>query len=347
VTFHPTALALALTALISTVLLAGTLPFAFDVLQRWDLSRSDAAQLSRERRVELVSTIVALVLFANLGSLLAFVMTTDRIASQLVGAMCAAGALNANPWGYPTLGLGLAVFFVASAWLVTHAVNRRGFDYPLVRAQHALLFVLAPLVAAYGATMLVYFGAIDPAVITSCCSTLFDDARADAPAHDLAALPPAVAIAVFAALFAALVGLGARVVRSARGALPYTLVALATFAAAIALVVSVLAPYTYELPHHHCPFCVLKREYGFVGYGLYGGAFTGAALAIGVTVAGVGARLPSLSVAGPKLARRFAAGSLAGFTLFTGLAIAIVARSQLVLFEAPFVDVLLGSFGGP
>jgi hypothetical protein len=27
--------------------------------------------------------------------------------------------------------------------------------------------------------------------------------------------------------------------------------------------------YIYELPTHHCPFDILQREYGFIGYPLY------------------------------------------------------------------------------
>ncbi|MCK6549530.1 hypothetical protein L6R52_27065, partial [Myxococcota bacterium] len=246
---HPAAVVLLVTSLLATMMLVGTLPSAVDVLRHWDLSRSDEAQLRRERRVELVSAIVALVLVAVLASLATFVLAADRIATQLVGAMCAAGALNASPAGHHTLALGVAVFFVASAWLVAHAVNRRGFDYPLVRAQHALLFALAPLVAAYGAAMHAYFRAISPAAITSCCSTLFDDASSSGLSSDLASLDPALAIAMFAALAVVLGALGVWVFVGGRGTVAFTITALATFGAAIALTVSVLAPYAYEHPH--------------------------------------------------------------------------------------------------
>jgi hypothetical protein len=38
-------------------------------------------------------------------------------------------------------------------------------------------------------------------------------------------------------------------------------------------VVSFLSLYIYQLPTHHCPFDMLQRGYGFVGYALYGALF--------------------------------------------------------------------------
>jgi hypothetical protein len=51
----------------------------------------------------------------------------------------------------------------------------------------------------------------------------------------------------------------------------------------LAAVVSWLSPYVYELPTHHCPFCLLQREYRWVGYLLCGALLGG-----GLTGAGVG-----------------------------------------------------------
>jgi len=34
-------------------------------------------------------------------------------------------------------------------------------------------------------------------------------------------------------------------------------------------ILSFISVYFYELPTHHCPFCILQKEYGYVGYPLY------------------------------------------------------------------------------
>ena len=74
----------------------------------------------------------------------------------------------------------------------------------------------------------------------------------------------------------------------------------------IAAIVAFVSPYVYELPTHHCPFCLLQREYGYVGYALY-------AALLGATVGGVGvgALMPfrsmeSLAQAVPAIQRRLA-----------------------------------------
>jgi hypothetical protein len=35
------------------------------------------------------------------------------------------------------------------------------------------------------------------------------------------------------------------------------------------------SPYIYELPTHHCPFCILQSEYFYIGYFLYATLFLG------------------------------------------------------------------------
>ena len=46
---------------------------------------------------------------------------------------------------------------------------------------------------------------------------------------------------------------------------------------ALVAVVSAVSIYIYENPHHHCPFCLLKREYNYIGFALYVPLFLGTA----------------------------------------------------------------------
>jgi hypothetical protein len=103
----------------------------------------------------------------------------------------------------------------------------------------------------------------------------------------------------------------------------------ATFLVSSAALVSFICLYFYELPSHHCPFCILQKEYHYIGYALY-------ATLLGGTVGGlgVGALMPfagcaSLSGITPGIQRRLAVMALVLFLMFT---LIVVVR----MFTTPF-----------
>jgi len=75
------------------------------ILRRWDLRSGSELQLLLERKTYLVSTLLAYAFAFQLGSLFLFIYTADHLHTLFVGAMCAAGSLYVNPFGYPTLFL--------------------------------------------------------------------------------------------------------------------------------------------------------------------------------------------------------------------------------------------------
>ena len=101
----------------------------------------------------------------------------------------------------------------------------------------------------------------------------------------------------------------------------FALLAVVLGAVSLAAVLSWVAPAYYELPTHHCPFCLLSPEVGYVGYPLY------LLLAVAV-VSGVGTGLvrglrrldPSGSVP-PAAERRLCLTSMASFVLIGLIAV--------------------------
>jgi len=53
------------------------------------------------------------------------------------------------------------------------------------------------------------------------------------------------------------------------------------FIIALVSVVSFISLYIYELPTHHCPFCIIMEDYHYIGYLLY-------LLLFGAVVSGIG-----------------------------------------------------------
>ena len=112
----------------------------------------------------------------------------------------------------------------------------------------------------------------------------------------------------------------------------YGVVSAGLFVTAITAVVSVLSLYVYEHPHHHCPFCLLKREYGYFGFFLYAPLFLGAALGLAAGVLGALQTPDSLRAEMPAFLRRLVIASAAGFAAFGVLSLWIIWSSRLILF---------------
>lgn len=329
--FQMPILALLLVAALAAATAIWSGGFALRVLRHWDLASMSRAQVQMERTTELVSTLFGAVMLAELAALLLFVFNADRMAALFVGAMCAVGTLNVNGYGFPALYLKIGVFFAAVLWLILDRADRSGRDYPLTRVKYAALLAMLPLVLADGATELAYFLNLRTDVITSCCSKLFTPNNPNI-ANDMASVGPGLALGLLAAAGAVLAAAGLRVLRTGRGQLLYALASAAVFAAALTAIVAVISLYIYEDPNHHCPFCVLKPEYGYYGYALYIPLFTATALGVGSGALSLWRRTPSLAGPLPGMIRRQVIWSLAGFGLFGLATIGAILRSHLILF---------------
>ena len=326
----PAVLALNGVALTVTGLMLLAAGFAYQVVRHWDIDSGSALQLKLERRTYLIATLVSWCLTANIVSLLLFVATAEQMANQFVGAMCATGVLNANPWGWPTLFLKIAVFFLSSSWLMLNYVDNRAPDYPLVRVKYGLLLAIAPWVALEATVQLRFFMKLNPNLITSCCGSLFT-AQGEGVAATVAALDPVVSLLGMYASGLVLFGLGAHYWRRRRGVVAFTSAGVLAFLTALAAIVSCVALYLYEHPHHHCPFCILKGGHGYVGYWLYVPLFTATAFVLGVGLFTRWALVPSLTHVIAQEGRRFTAYALALFGVFYGVATYAVLGSNLTM----------------
>jgi hypothetical protein len=88
----------------------------------------------------------------------------------------------------------------------------------------------------------------------------------------------------------------------------------------VAALISFISVYFYELPTHHCPFCILQGEYHYVGYLIYA-AVLGGCLQRRVWVLSPAA--PSRASRNPPRIRRLTAAALAFYSI---LAVVVIHR---------------------
>lgn len=325
---HPAIIALLAASILITSLVLYALWYGVQILRSWDLLSGSSLQLDLERRTYLISTVLAYVFGFQLASLFLLIYTADSLSTLFTGAMCAAGTFNANAYGYPLLVLKVLNFLLAGLWLTVNHADNRAYDYPLIRKKYGLLLLLAPFIALETFLQTRYFLGLRPDVITSCCGSLFS-VNSSGVAADLAALPAIPLQYAFTGIMAATVALGVAVAVTGRGGYAFSFAAAMAFIIGIASLIAFISPAIYELPTHHCPFCVLQKEYGYIGYLFYAALLGGAVTGMGVGILMPFRSIPSLVVIIPSLQRKLAFLSVIFYSSASLLTLVTVFRSNL------------------
>ena len=136
----PAIIALTLGSVLIALITGYAAGIGIQILRWWDIHSGSDRQLSLERKTYLIATVLSYVMTFELASLFLFVYTADHMHGLFIGAMCAAGTLNANDWGYPALVLKTVNFLACGVWLIVNYLDNRGYDYPLIRFKYRLLF---------------------------------------------------------------------------------------------------------------------------------------------------------------------------------------------------------------
>ncbi len=228
------------------------------------------------------------------------------------------GHLHVNGFGYPSIVLKIINLLAAGIFLIVNFVDNSAPDYPLIKKKYVFLLAITPLVLAENVTLSSYFVGLDPNIITSCCGSLFSEG-ARSISSEIVSLPPRFMGPAFYGAMAASVVSGCTVYFKGKGVYLFSVIMTLGFMVAVLSTISFISPYIYELPTHHCPFCILQGEYGYVGYPLYAALLGGAVFGLGA-----GAIMPyrntsSLRLFIPHVQKRLVMLSVICYLLFTAI----------------------------
>lgn len=331
-TLQPSGIALQTLSLLVLLSFGWGAFWAWRILEGWDPESASERQLRLEQRVWLLSAVVSRACLAQGLSLALFLHTADSLHRILPGAMCAAGSLNANAYGYPALLMKAGNGMLCGLWLILHRTDRLAEGFPLLHSRCRMLLGILPLAAFEFELQWEYFRNLTADGPVSCCEVLFNAEGRNVLAW-IASLPVVPLEISFFAVMALTLAAGAHVLLRRKGTSLFGWAGLAVFPLTLVSLIAFVSPYLYELPTHHCPFCILQREYAYIGYAIYASLLSGTLAAAGALVLSRCVGRPGLEGIVPRMQARLVAIGLLSYGLLTAIVTHAVLSSNLILVE--------------
>jgi len=235
----------------------------------WNLNSVSKSQYKLEKQSFLTATIIKYIFVIKVPLFLFFIFTLDKISNVLTGAMCAAGVVDATPYGTYLFILKIINIYLFAYWLVLHSEDIKHEDQPFTKLKFGIFIVAFFFFISELILEGVMFSSIDVDKMVSCCGTLYSSSATSA-ISSIFSIDTAVLLTAFYTNFLLIV-LFYFLKRKYLFAISNLLFIITSL---ISLIVF-FGTYIYELPTHHCPFCFLQSDYYYVGYFLYVFLFVG------------------------------------------------------------------------
>ena len=233
------------------------------LIRYWDFNSFTSRQFKLEKQGFLLSTIATFIFTVKLILLIYFVYMIDSLSTIIPGAMCGAGVISANSYGLNLLFVKLTTLFTLLLYLVLNYLDLQAKEYPLLKVKIWVLVVAISLIFLESFLDISYFLNIDISQPVSCCSSLYGTLEGANPLPfnlDIKML-----LILFYTLFIAVISAMLLENRTLTIALILLFGVVSYYS-----VVYFFGTYIYQLPTHKCPFCMMQRDYYYVGYFVWG-----------------------------------------------------------------------------
>ncbi|MFZ1289710.1 MAG: hypothetical protein WAR79_06455 [Melioribacteraceae bacterium] len=236
---------------------------AYKICKNFNLNESSQSQYNLEKQSYLASYIIKFSLYLKIISIIFFIYTLDKLSLIIPGAMCAVGVTSASGYGFYLLLIKILNIYLYGFWILINNQDMKNENYPFTKSKfkyflYIYVFFLAEVILQY-----FYFFDINPQEIVSCCSTVFNT-ETISMVGQITNIPNFISIPIFYCLFIISIYTSFKKKLVLNGIinfffLVFSLITLTSF----------FGTYIYELPTHHCPLCILQKDYNFIGYFLY------------------------------------------------------------------------------
>jgi len=237
--------------------------YSVKIVFLYDKNAMSTLQYKLQKQSYLVATIIKFIFYTKILVFLFFIFTLDDIATILPGAMCGAGVVNATAYGTYLLILKIINLYIFAYWLVlnTQDINSEEQVYLKYKFQ-VYMAVYFLLVGEIILESLMFFS-IDTKSVVDCCGTIFSTTDGTYMAK-LLSVDPMILLATFYTIYSLMI-----CSYILKNKYIFSLLNLLFVIISLVSLIAYFGTYIYELPTHHCPFCLLQRDYNYIGYLLY------------------------------------------------------------------------------
>lgn len=252
--------------LIDTVFLLFTILliyFSLIMIRKFDFGSFKSFQYNLEKKSVLVSSVVSFFFITKVCFFFYFLYFLDQLAPSIRGAMCSAGVLNLTPYGNYFIILKIIILFMLFCWYYINREDTYRYGYIFSKLKYKFLLIICFGIFLEFLLELNLFYNINPEKIVSCCSSIFIGEHKKFSTFMLD-IENSLSASIYILSFM-LLGIFYFLRR-------YTIYGfLSLFFGPISLysLIDFFSTYIYELPTHRCPFCILQKDYYYVGYLIY------------------------------------------------------------------------------
>lgn len=246
-------------------LVFGTIAFilGINIYLKWDINSTSKQQYTLEKHNYLTATIIKYILFTKILLFLFFVFTLDKISNVLTGAMCAAGVVDATSFGIYLLLFKLINIYLFGFWLVIHNHDLKTKDMKFTKLKFGFYSIIYIIFLAEIIIEITMFSSIEVDKLVSCCGTLYSNSSGSY-LSSLYAFDNSIVVSIFYSTYGLLI-----LFYFIKNDYLFVIINLLFLIVSLLSLIMFFGTYIYELPTHHCPFCMLQKEYHYVGYLIY------------------------------------------------------------------------------
>ena len=242
--------------------------FSLSIIKNWDYDKTTAKQYKLEKTSYLVILIISFTLIVKIFLFPYFAYSLDNLSNIVPGAMCAAGIVGANEFGQINLTLKILILFFVGIWLIINSLDLKAKTYPYTKKKY--LFYIFIFVLCIAETLLdfLFLNGISTKEPVMCCSVIFGVNSVGSKIPFNLTIP--MLLALFYLLYLLIVFINIQKQTFLNIIVNFLFLYISYYA-----VTYFFSTYIYELPTHQCPFCMLQKEYHFIGYFIWSTLFLG------------------------------------------------------------------------